>query len=112
MGSSLQCAVTISLPSPPGDGKLRDVLARYDPAELADMFVVSQVRVGGATPEEGSSPEPEWIETAAVGGREDGATVSVTPPEAHKCPRCWRYVATEEDGLCGRCEGVVGEGVD
>lgn len=110
MGSSLQCAITIALP--PGDSKLRDVLARYDPAELADMFVVSQVRVGADPSEEGSSPEPEWIETAAVGGEEDGVSVSVTPPETHKCPRCWRYVATVEDGLCGRCEGVVGEGVD
>lgn len=106
MGSSLQCAVTISLPPSGGDSKLRDVLARYDPAELADMFVVSQVRVGGAP---GS---PEWIETVAVGGGEEGVSVSVTPPEAHKCPRCWRYVAAVEDGLCGRCEGVVGGGVD
>lgn len=112
MGSSLQCAVTIWLPSSPRDSKLLlDVLARYCPAELADMFVVSQVRVGAAPSEEGSSPE--WIETVAVGGGGvEGVSVSVTPPEAHKCPRCWRYVATVEDWLCGRCEGVVGEGVD
>jgi len=108
MGSSLQCAVTISLPeSSESSSKLRDVLARYDATELADMFVVSQVRVGAA-PSEGV----EWIEAVAVGGGEEGATVSVTPPEGHKCPRCWRYVAEVEEGLCGRCEGVVGESVD
>ena len=72
------------------------------------MFVVSQVRVVSEGGEEAG--KPEWVETVEL---EEGAvTVMVTPPEAHKCPRCWRYVAPVEDELCRRCEGAVGEGVD
>jgi isoleucyl-tRNA synthetase len=26
-----------------------------------------------------------------------------------KCPRCWRYLAENEDSLCERCEKVVNE---
>ncbi|KAK1835528.1 tRNA synthetases class I-domain-containing protein [Podospora conica] len=139
MGSSLQCAVTISFPA----ASPRPLGGRYPAAELADMFVVSQVRYAAvvrfaavgppATPEEqevkdrlrqmlrllpGMAPankpgrdKPEWVEKAPVAGY-DGVTVRVTPPEAHKCPRCWRYVAPVEDALCGRCEEWVGEGVD
>lgn len=25
----------------------------------------------------------------------------------HKCPRCWRYLALEEDTLCGRCKNTI-----
>ena len=25
----------------------------------------------------------------------------------HKCPRCWKYKAKEENGLCPRCQEVL-----
>ncbi|TVY27998.1 Isoleucine--tRNA ligase, mitochondrial [Lachnellula hyalina] len=34
------------------------------------------------------------------------ASVTIFPPKAEKCPRCWQFVA-EEDNLCGRCKEVV-----
>lgn len=30
------------------------------------------------------------------------------PPMGHKCPRCRKYTAPQEDALCGRCEQVTG----
>jgi isoleucyl-tRNA synthetase len=36
-------------------------------------------------------------------------TVLVRKAEMHKCPRCWRHVAEEEDALCNRCHDVIRE---
>ena len=33
--------------------------------------------------------------------------VRVTPTSAHKCPRCWRFVAPAPDAVCGRCQTVL-----
>lgn len=38
----------------------------------------------------------------------DEDTFTITKATAHKCPRCWKYQATEEDSTCARCESVVG----
>ena len=31
----------------------------------------------------------------------------ITRSAAHKCPRCWQFVAMRENGLCSRCEVVM-----
>ena len=52
-------------------------------AELAELFIVADVRTG-----------------------ED---VTVTRTERHKCGRCWRHLpeVTVDGALCDRCAGVV-----
>jgi isoleucyl-tRNA synthetase len=37
----------------------------------------------------------------------DGKTFEVYKALEHKCPRCWKFVATAEDSLCERCDEVV-----
>ncbi|WP_297432904.1 class I tRNA ligase family protein, partial [Sulfurimonas sp.] len=37
----------------------------------------------------------------------DDDTFSIAKATAHKCPRCWKYQAKEEDSLCTRCQSVV-----
>ena len=37
----------------------------------------------------------------------DDDTFSIAKATAHKCPRCWKYQAKEEDCLCTRCQSVV-----
>jgi isoleucyl-tRNA synthetase len=52
--------------------------------DLAELFIVSDVKTGGAL------------------------TVAVT--EAEKCARCWRHLPDVKDDLCGRCTDVVAHG--
>lgn len=121
VGSSLQCSVVLQVP----DRAVADVLMRVD--ELESALVVSHVGVNEPLPE-----EAEWkysvdfqvprgsdasVTSSGSGTDVEGqADVSVTctawvlPPRAHKCPRCWRYIAPQEDELCGRCEDVVEKG--
>ncbi|ROW07958.1 hypothetical protein VMCG_03655 [Cytospora schulzeri] len=129
VGSSLQCSVALQIP----DAAVAATLQQFGD-ELEDMFVVSSVDINEPLPE-----TPEWkfsldfqIPLSGVSNtnRPDGTEVSnsdsdrvdvegssrtigctawVLPPKAHKCPRCWRYIAPKEEGLCGRCEDVVKE---
>jgi len=96
LGSSLQCSVILEVPQPDAAARLK----QYE-HELEAMFVVSSVEVNS------SVPPSEWQFSAPfeVGGVSCKAWV--LPPRQSKCPRCWRYVAPEEDALCGRCEEVV-----
>ncbi len=52
----------------------------------------------------------EFAELAIVADVTDGAEISVTKTDNHKCGRCWRLLPeVEEDGaLCGRCAEVLG----
>ncbi|KAK1985002.1 isoleucyl-tRNA synthetase [Colletotrichum cereale] len=97
LGSSLQSSVVVTTE----DRAVAGVLGKYD-EELEAMFVVSSVQTNAEVP-----PGSAWRYDEAF--EVDGArgTVSVLPPEEHKCPRCWRYVAPKEDALCGRCEDAV-----
>lgn len=99
LGSSLQCSVTITTEGSEAASVLEDYLD-----ELDAMFVVSHVELNKPIPD-GSS----WCYTKEfkLQGTAKG-TVHVLPPKEEKCSRCWRYVAEEEEGLCGRCEEVVG----
>ena len=37
----------------------------------------------------------------------DGDTFTIAKAAAHKCPRCWKFKAESEDGLCPRCAEVL-----
>ncbi|KAK3341791.1 tRNA synthetases class I-domain-containing protein [Lasiosphaeria hispida] len=102
LGSSLQCTVVLEVP---GGEALKSLEAYAD--ELEAMFVVSSVEINAAIPAECAWKYSEVFEVGGV-----KCTAWVLPPRQDKCPRCWRYVALKEDALCGRCEEVVGEGVD
>ncbi|KAG8160038.1 hypothetical protein KVR01_010675 [Diaporthe batatas] len=106
VGSSLQCSVVLRVP----DRAVADVLLRVD--ELEGALVVSHVAVNEPVPE-----DAEWqysVDFQVPGGGGGGESVTCTawvlPPKAHKCPRCWRYIAPREDELCGRCEDVIAKG--
>jgi isoleucyl-tRNA synthetase len=94
VGHSLECEVTLY-----ADGDLLDLLREND-AELAPLFVVSDVRLEKRT---------EAPDDAFHGERADVVVVKSSAP---KCARCWRYLdsvgSTEEHpALCGRCAAVV-----
>lgn len=99
VGSSLQCSVVVST----HDGGAAATLRGYAD-ELDAMFVVSRVDVDAPLPE---APAWRYSRPVEVQG-EARATVHVLPPRGDKCARCWRYVADEAEGVCGRCADVVG----
>ncbi|ROV99230.1 hypothetical protein VSDG_03884 [Cytospora chrysosperma] len=103
VGSSLQCSVVLQI----SDAAAASKLEQFGDG-LEDMFVVSSVGINEPLPE-----APEWkfsLDSSIEGlSRVVGCTVWVLPPKAHKCVRCWRYIAPKEDELCGRCEDVVKE---
>ncbi len=77
-----------------------NVLAGFDEADLATLFIVSKVTV---VKREGEPADPDV-----------DATVSVALSQAPKCPRCWNHDASiGTDGhhgeLCARCAAVLGK---
>src|SRR5436190_431752 len=60
-------------------------LTRAEPADLAEIYIVSEVVRG------------------------EGEGIEVTRSENEKCGRCWRLLpeVAEDGGLCARCEDVV-----
>lgn len=104
MGSSLQCSVVLQVP----ESSVALELLREHASELADMLVVSSLSIITDKESVGDASSLVWQYTAdfEVNG-DKPATAFVMPPDMAKCPRCWRYVA-EEDGLCKRCDHVVG----
>lgn len=119
MGSSLQSDVRIEVPTS------SDIFHKLDPAELAEIFVVSRVHVVEEAPStgtaEGSPFDPEnagwdwWYAESFKTSLGHSGRVWVHAPGDVKCSRCWRYlvsentVVEEQNALCGRCEDVVGE---
>lgn len=126
MGSSLQCSIVLQVP----EESVANTLNQFG-EELESLFVVSSVGVNTSLPQ-----DPVWKYSlniqVPIGGalsKTDGASIGINsengddnavdasagiectvwalPPEAHKCARCWRYMAPVEDSLCKRCEDVV-----
>jgi len=95
IGASLESAVHLTIPP-----KSLDIFKRYED-ELATIFVVSSVELSPAP------NNPEWNFDANFEIQGEKGTVVVVPPKEAKCPRCWRYLAVDEESLCGRCEEVV-----
>jgi isoleucyl-tRNA synthetase len=111
VGSSLQSIVEIHIPKTADGTQQNGVLSVLEKHadELAAMFVVSGVHINKHQNTHTKLNEPlediafrQDFEIQGVKGY-----VEVRLPEQAKCPRCWRYVAPQEDALCNRCEDVV-----
>jgi isoleucyl-tRNA synthetase len=115
MGSSLECDVHILLP--PHDEVPAAANRIFNPEmtdQLANIFVVSKVHVHRGKEMPDHVPwgvrRPFELESAPDQGIAEPARgiVQVADPSGDKCGRCWRYLdLDEEQGLCGRCHGVV-----
>lgn len=62
--------------------------------ELADWFLVSEIA-------------KDKQDKAQVLFEVDGNEFEVYLSSKHKCPRCWKFTAHQEDELCSRCSNVV-----
>lgn len=83
----------------PEDAKV--IFEKYE-LDLPDIFVVSSVSLKGPI----DGPWAYQADFEVPGGV---GVAWILPPRNNKCPRCWRWLApVEAEGLCGRCEGVVG----
>jgi isoleucyl-tRNA synthetase len=121
IGSSLESGVTLHLGREAADTFSRDFAncTHASPTEMQDQlasaFVVSgfQIRVDdGGHDTVVSAAQSEWsveeiLDPIQTGCLSHGARIAVHAPPGEKCPRCWRFVKTPEDELCGRCDGVV-----
>ncbi len=68
--------------------------------QWADLFIVSDVEV----------TEDPAVFAAAAETPVAGVRVAVSEARGVKCPRCWKYTASQrEDGLCARCAAVIAE---
>jgi isoleucyl-tRNA synthetase len=90
IGHPYDAAVTLSVHSK----KLLRLLNKHA-AFLPTLFIVSQVSLGNAAPQDGLGLTPDEVQ--------------VQPSAAHKCGRCWRRPGdVQADGqLCGRCEEAL-----
>ena len=80
IGKSLEAAVDLTVPAEDA------FLTQLSAEELADLLIVSQVKV-------------------TVG---DTLSASVAEAEGAKCPRCWKHSThADAEGLCPRCAKVV-----
>ena len=90
IGSSLEAALTLYC-----NEDVYAFLNAIPMDELADLFIVSQVRL-----EQGEG---------GVKGVVDGLGVQAEYAAGAKCLRCWKYdTAVGENGLCPRCAKVLG----
>ena len=90
IGSSLEAGLTLYC-----NEELYSFLNTIPMDELADLFIVSQVRL-----EKGEG---------GVKGVVDGLGVQAEHAAGAKCLRCWKYETTVGDnGLCPRCAKVLG----
>ncbi|WP_353662206.1 isoleucine--tRNA ligase [Hydrogenimonas sp. SS33] len=69
-------------------------LGVLSPKDAEDWFVVSEIAA-----ESNQQPLGEF--------EVEGDTFVITGASGHKCPRCWRFTAPEEDALCERCAKVL-----
>ena len=69
-------------------------LLELDSVDAEDWFVVSGVLKGS---------DVDAIDSFEV----DSDKFIVAKAQQHKCPRCWKYQAKSEDGICQRCDEVV-----
>ncbi len=70
------------------------IIAGMDDVEAEDWFVVSGISKKAITDEAGRFEL-------------EGESFIIGYAKKAKCPRCWKYHATEEEALCERCEGVL-----
>jgi isoleucyl-tRNA synthetase len=109
IGSSLQATVTLDV----SDAASAALLKRYA-SSLPMLFIVSRVALGPAASSAQDVTEPELDAALNAGGSRQW-TVSVSPADGEKCPRCWRIVpsvseAPNSPGLCARCVDALSAG--
>lgn len=133
LGSSLESAVTFYCPSAGPQNWFVDHFAKAmspsfceteaeanhlsptQTAELEGLFVVSGVEVAcdvdtmKTKKERLSEAFAEQEEFMVDEERGWGGTVTVHPPKAEKCPRCWRFQKEVEEEVCDRCQSVIME---
>lgn len=70
------------------------ILLEMDSTDVEDWFTCSAIVQSSKSEEMGSFTlgEDEF---------------KIVKASSHKCPRCWKYKAQEEDGLCKRCDEVL-----
>lgn len=109
MGDSLQSWVWLD----PKTDKARDLFDRYSEI-LETLFGVSKVSRGHLKIND--LDRFGWsrlVDFDIGGGQNHSVTAHVYAPQQAKCTRCWKYSAPteakEEEALCKRCEGVVGD---
>jgi isoleucyl-tRNA synthetase len=71
-----------------------DEINAIEPQEAADWFLVSEV-----VHTQQNNPKVKF----SIGQNDFEIYLS----QQHKCPRCWKYCAHEEESLCPRCNSVV-----
>ena len=85
-------------------GDLAALIERHR-ADLATVFMTSQVEIGGAPSADQGVVYKE--------SDESWATIAVARADGERCGRCWRYVpavsAEPQPGLCDRCEAALAE---
>lgn len=115
IGSGLESDVHIFVPPEPRDSTASIFRANMS-AQLAAIFVVSRVIIhadGSAcqttSSDDKNSSMKNAVEAEAIVELDDGVNIKlvVTKPLFAKCARCWRYLASEEVELCGRCDDVM-----
>ena len=82
---------------------VKQVLDSLKGMDLAELFLVSGVSVGGA-----ELPAAGQEGVSARGGNFPGLRITVSAAEGTKCPRCWMHsTQANAEGLCPRCAKVV-----
>ncbi|WP_200762470.1 isoleucine--tRNA ligase [Nitrosophilus alvini] len=75
-------------------GTNSDIVINMDRSEAEDWFIVSGI--------------DDALEGEILGEFEvDNDRFVIKRAKLHKCPRCWKFQAEKEEGLCPRCEKVI-----
>ncbi|KAF2860667.1 isoleucyl-tRNA synthetase [Piedraia hortae CBS 480.64] len=105
--SGLACKVRIVYDIQLVDAEQHALL--QDPAQLAQLLVVSQVQVMNVAD---AVESQEWCFSAHDPPR-PLESIQILPPDGGKCPRCWQYTVpqleVDSGALCTRCREVVEE---
>ena len=65
---------------------------------LEDLFLVSKVSLLN---------EPIDGDMVPIEIKGEKILLNITLSDQHKCPRCWKFIADEEETLCKKCDSVV-----
>lgn len=90
---------TITKPSQVAVNILYTKHMEYSNEELCDILQVANVNCN----------KVDKVDETNTVTLEDGNIISIALESSnlHKCPRCWKHNAEEEDSLCSRCENVI-----
>ncbi|HRF57298.1 MAG TPA: isoleucine--tRNA ligase, partial [Campylobacterales bacterium] len=72
----------------------KDFVLLNSEKDMEDLFLVSAI---------GEKGDGETLATFSA----EGAEFTIIKSSKHKCPRCWKYAAEAEEGLCPRCEKAL-----